>query len=974
MVGYLFGKGQEYATPAELAKARAIANAMLANSRAPRDVGEGINALGDGIVTAVLNSRADASEKSGMDRANAAFNPILAALGGSSAFPAAPGSSRVAKALAGPADNSGDQLAWTEAKPYQKALLNTISGPESGGRYDIIYGGGKFDDFSQHPNKAVRIQTGPNAGRTSSAAGKYQFLGSTWDQQAKELGLPDFSPVNQDKAAWNLAAETYKAKTGQVLDDVLQSGDPAAIANVGNVLSGTWTSLPGGIEQGTNTNRFVATYQKALGAGATPEQAQQAAAQEQSPVQVASLDSSAGLGQSDPYAKIPATDGMGQDQRAKFRQWNSDPIANNAANMGSIDPAMAQVVARAKQIAGTDFVIGSGKRSPADQRKAIEFGWSGTENSDHLTGGAADLWPIDKSGAVVFDPQKQQQIVAAMKQAANELGVDMEAGADWRKKDVPHFGMIGQTPMQGPIPDQRPGGVQVASNDPSAGMGAATTAPQGPGQAGEIRQGADGRSYQYVQTTGMAGATGDQGWIPVNPDALQPGAAGGPGAVTPAGQRVLAAMMNPQPMTGGQAPMPMQAPQGASPVPPPQTQAAPAAASPIAQALFGKPAAPQPQMTAQTDPSMIPAAAGGTADTFDASQGPSLQQLYGALQQPFISDTQKAIIENEIQRQQQEADPLRQLQIQAARKSLAVPPKQWQKLDDNTLFDPASGETKQIGAAGPTKFEGTGLDAQAWNILQTADPSSREYATAYAIISQPKTQLVQTADGLVPVQVPPTLPAWLKAPGGGAPSAPAAPMGGPAPSPGPAPAQPGPAPAPISAPAPPPTPAVAAPPSGVTPGAVIPGTTKAPTEAQLRNQQLYQVAAPELKIVEDNFGALSNLSDQAWSAIPGSSNYGANYMQTPEYQRATNSLQTIIATYLYSTSGATANPGEVANQASVLMPKPGEDPASVADKLARVRTMVDAIKTAASGGQQQPVAAPGSPRTTSGGLKWSVEP
>lgn len=951
MVGYLFGKGQEYATPAELAKARAIANAMLANSRAPRDVGEGISALGDGIVTAVLNSRADASEKSGMDKANAAFNPILAALGGSSAFPAAP-SSKVAKALAGPADNSGDQLAWTDAKPYQKALLNTISGPESGGRYDIIYGGGKFDDFSHHPNRAVRIQTGPNAGRTSSAAGKYQFLGSTWDQQAKELGLPDFSPANQDKAAWNLAAETYKAQTGQVLDDVLQSGDPAAIANVGKVLSGTWTSLPGGIEQGTNTNRFVATYQKALGAGATPEQAQQAAAQEQGPVQVASLDPSAGFGRSDPYAKIPATDGMGQDQRAKFRQWNSDPIANNAANMGSIDPAMARVVARAKQIAGTDFVIGSGKRSPADQRKAIEFGWSGTENSDHLTGGAADLWPIDKSGAVVFDPQKQQQIVAAMKQAANELGVDMEAGADWRKKDVPHFGMVGQTPMQGPIPEQRPGDVQVASNDPSAGMGAAATAPQGPGQAGEIRQGADGRSYQYVQTTGMAGATGDQGWIPVNPDALQPGPAGGPGAVTPAGQRVFAAMMNPQPMTGGPAPMPMQGPQGGAfppAPPPPQAQAA----SPVAQALFGKPAAPQQQMTAQTDPSMIPAAAGGTADTFDASQGPSMQQLYNALQQPFLSDEQKDIIGAEIQRKQQEADPLRQLQIQAARKSLAVPPKQWQKLDDNTLFDPASGETKQIGAAGPTKFEGTGLDAQAWNILQSADPSSREYATAYAIISQPKTQLVQTENGLVPVQVPPTLPAWLKAPGGGpaAPvgNSPSAPPAAPAPA-APAPARVPPAAAPMSAPAPAP-----APPGSPAAGAAIPGTMKAPTEAQLRNQQLYQVAAPELKIVEDNFDALSNLRDQAWSAIPGSDNYGANYMQTPQYQRAKNSLQTIIATYLYSTSGATANPGEVANQASVLMPKPGEDPTSVADKRARIRTMVDAIKTAGGG---QPGAAP----------------
>lgn len=43
------------------------------------------------------------------------------------------------------------------------------------------------------------------------------------------------------------------------------------------------------------------------------------------------------------------------------------------------------------------------------------------------------------------------------------------------------------------------------------GIGAG--APQGAGAQGEIRQGSDGQNYQYAQTTGMAGQTGDQGWI-----------------------------------------------------------------------------------------------------------------------------------------------------------------------------------------------------------------------------------------------------------------------------------------------------------------------------------------------------------------------------------------------------------------------------------------------------------------------------
>lgn len=147
--------------------------------------------------------------------------------------------------------------------PYALALLNAISGPESAGKYDVIYGGSRFNDFSDHPRKAVPITSGPNVGKTSSAAGKYQFLGPTWDQYKNKLGLPDFSPQSQDQAAWALASDSYRNATGGDLDAVLQSGDPQAIAGVGKALAPIWTSLPGGIEQGTNTNRFVNAFKNA---------------------------------------------------------------------------------------------------------------------------------------------------------------------------------------------------------------------------------------------------------------------------------------------------------------------------------------------------------------------------------------------------------------------------------------------------------------------------------------------------------------------------------------------------------------------------------------------------------------------------------------------------------------------------------------------------------------------------------------
>lgn len=176
--------------------------------------------------------------------------------------PPAPGSSSLSGGSTPSYGNTAANLA-----PHRRALLNTISGPESGGDYNVIYGGGQFDDFSDHPRRAVPITSGPNKGKTSSAAGKYQFLGSTWDQYRDKLGLTDFSPGNQDVAAWELASDTFRDSTGGDLDKALQSGDPDVIANVGKVLNGVWTSLPGGIEQGTNTDRFLSAFQRNMAGG-----------------------------------------------------------------------------------------------------------------------------------------------------------------------------------------------------------------------------------------------------------------------------------------------------------------------------------------------------------------------------------------------------------------------------------------------------------------------------------------------------------------------------------------------------------------------------------------------------------------------------------------------------------------------------------------------------------------------------------
>jgi muramidase (phage lysozyme) len=151
--------------------------------------------------------------------------------------------------------------------PEGRQLLDVIAGPESGGRYNVMYGGKTFDDFSDHPRIDVPITdpNSPNVGRTSSAAGRYQFLGSTWDKVAGQLGLTDFSPASQDQAAWRLAQDDYANRKGSDLLTDLRAGK---LDEIKSALAPTWEGLGKG--GGSGTAFANAFYRKPSMAAAMP--------------------------------------------------------------------------------------------------------------------------------------------------------------------------------------------------------------------------------------------------------------------------------------------------------------------------------------------------------------------------------------------------------------------------------------------------------------------------------------------------------------------------------------------------------------------------------------------------------------------------------------------------------------------------------------------------------------------------------
>lgn len=89
---------------------------------------------------------------------------------------------------------------WAKQNPGMfEGLKQAISGAEGtilGGKpgYNVMFGGGRFKDFSRHPDKVISSP----GGYSSAAAGAYQFMPGTWGEVQKKLGLTDFGPQSQD--------------------------------------------------------------------------------------------------------------------------------------------------------------------------------------------------------------------------------------------------------------------------------------------------------------------------------------------------------------------------------------------------------------------------------------------------------------------------------------------------------------------------------------------------------------------------------------------------------------------------------------------------------------------------------------------------------------------------------------------------------------------------------------------------------
>lgn len=156
--------------------------------------------------------------------------------------------------------------------PYVRALMRTISAAESNtaAPYHTLYGGQRINDLSEHPDLCVEIVTGPNLGDCTTAAGRYQFLTTTWLEKANIYhpqpprwyswwGDYSFEPTYQDEVVYRWLSDP--AAWGVSIPELLRQ---RRLDEVMYLLSGTWTSLGYGLEDNAVTPYLGQIYQEML--------------------------------------------------------------------------------------------------------------------------------------------------------------------------------------------------------------------------------------------------------------------------------------------------------------------------------------------------------------------------------------------------------------------------------------------------------------------------------------------------------------------------------------------------------------------------------------------------------------------------------------------------------------------------------------------------------------------------------------
>lgn len=106
-------------------------------------------------------------------------------------------------------------------------------------------------------------------------------------------------------------------------------------------------------------------------------------------------------------------------------------------NLAGVHPQLVAVVKRALELSPVDFTVIEGVRTKERQAELMKQGFTRTLNSRHIIGEAVDIVPLPVDWK---NPKPFELVAEAMKKAAEELGVKITWGGDWKSfVDLPHY-------------------------------------------------------------------------------------------------------------------------------------------------------------------------------------------------------------------------------------------------------------------------------------------------------------------------------------------------------------------------------------------------------------------------------------------------------------------------------------------------------------------------------------------------------
>lgn len=265
-------------TPDSIARKREIAEAIAgrAMGRAPRDVGEGLHAIGQALAYRRMMGQIGKSEAAGRESAAGAFSPIIAALGG----------------------GQWSGVSSDDLKPDVRAVTPPQANPNVSEASPNV---GSTIDFANAGNGDIR-QKLLNRGMPEHIADA--FVMNFKDESGLDPGINERNPtVPGSRGGYGLyqltgprrkAYEAYAAEKGVPLDSADAQLD-FMMTELEGPESAAWQAIQAAPDKGSAAAAIVNQFLRPAEAHRASRVARYTGGQQQQPVQVASLDQSIGM-------------------------------------------------------------------------------------------------------------------------------------------------------------------------------------------------------------------------------------------------------------------------------------------------------------------------------------------------------------------------------------------------------------------------------------------------------------------------------------------------------------------------------------------------------------------------------------------------------------------------------------------------------------------------------------------------------